>query len=176
MCASSDRPIRLEAIPLAALAELAEGRQPLGLGGVCEEGAWPPALVAQRALRLLAEGGAERWCLPYAMLDARGVIVGGCGFKGEPCLGLVEIGYAVAPSRRGAGIATAAVGELLALALDGGARQVLAQINPDNAPSSRLAARLGFTRGEVLVDDEGEPLAQWLWPGAIDSVQDGGYP
>lgn len=167
MSALSERQpaIRLETIPLAVLTALAEGLPPVGLKGRCLEGALPPPEVARRALRLLSVGGAARWCLPYAVLDADGVIAGACGFKGEPCLGLVEIGYAVAPSRRGAGIATAAVRQLLALALDGGALQVLAQINPDNAPSSRLAARLGFTRGEVLVDDEGEPLAQWLWPG-----------
>ncbi|WP_168209699.1 GNAT family N-acetyltransferase [Chromobacterium paludis] len=157
--------IRLETIPFAALIALAEGMPPVGLNGRCLEGALPPPEVARRAWRLLSEGREERWCLPYAMRDADGVIVGACGFKGEPCLGLVEIGYAVAPERRGAGIATVAVRLLLERALAGGARQVLAQINPDNAPSSRLAARLGFMRGEVLVDDEGEPLAQWLWPG-----------
>lgn len=133
----------------------------------------PPPEVARRALRLQAEGVEARWSLPYAMIDEGGALVGACGFKGPPCLGVVEIGYAVAPSRRGRGIAAAAVAQLLQKAAAGGARRVLARINPDNAASSRVADKLGFVRGEVALDDDGEPLAQWLWPAAIDFSVDG---
>ena len=179
MSASSDRfPfIRLEALPAEMLADLAAGRQPASLSRRCEEGALPPPEVASRALRLLASGVAERWSLPYAMIDERGAIVGACGFKGAPCLGLVEIGYGVAPLRRGRGIAAAAVRLLLEEAvIRGGARRVLARINPDNAASSRVADKLGFVRGEVALDDDGEPLAQWLWPPSTDFAHDGEAP
>ncbi|WP_426715639.1 GNAT family N-acetyltransferase [Chromobacterium violaceum] len=175
MSVSPDRAaiVRLEALPAAVLADLAAGRRPTGLRRACEEGALPPPEVARRALRLQAEGVEARWSLPYAMIDEGGALVGACGFKGPPCLGVVEIGYAVAPSRRGRGIAAAAVAQLLQKAAAGGARRVLARINPDNAASSRVADKLGFVCGEVRPDDDGEPLAQWLWPAAIDFPDDG---
>ncbi|WP_176217328.1 GNAT family N-acetyltransferase [Chromobacterium violaceum] len=176
MSVSPDRSaiVRLEALPAAVLADLAAGRRPTGLRRACEEGALPPPEVARRALRLQAEGVEARWSLPYAMIDEGGTLVGACGFKGPPSLGVVEIGYAVAPARRGRGIAAAAVRLLLEKAIaSGDARRVLARINPDNAASARVADKLGFVRGEVRPDDDGEPLAQWLWPAAIDFPDDG---
>ncbi|UTH72972.1 GNAT family N-acetyltransferase [Chromobacterium sp. IIBBL 290-4] len=128
-------------------------------------GALPPAEVLLRGFEQMDQGGDAAWCLPYCMALAD-CVVGSCGFKGEPCLGIVEIGYGVAPAWQGRGIAKGAVLALLDIARDSGrVRMVLAQVNPQNQPSTRLVRSLGFEAGEILLDErDGEPLRQWLWP------------
>lgn len=57
----------------------------------------------------------------------------------------VEIGWALAPDRRGHGLATEAARAAIADAWTRtGAERVVAFVEPDNAPSHRLAERLGF--------------------------------
>lgn len=97
------------------------------------------------------------------MRRADGAVVGGCGFKDAPHDGRVEIGYAVAPSCRQQGIATAAVRELVRLAFASGeVHEVLAQINPQNAASARVAHKLAFDACGTVIDNDDEPLVQWL--------------
>ena len=45
----------------------------------------------------------------HLVFDEEGALVGNAGWKGEPVDGAAPLGYAVAPSRRGRGIATAVV-------------------------------------------------------------------
>ena len=52
----------------------------------------------------------------HLFIDDDGALVGFGGFKGEPRNGEVELGYAVAPSRQGRGIATSVVEQLVARA------------------------------------------------------------
>lgn len=74
-----------------------------------------------------------------------GLVVGDCGWFGPPDEdGEVEIGYGLAPSVRGSGVATAAVALLLGWVAAQGARSVRAEVLPGNAPSLRLLDRLGF--------------------------------
>ena len=53
----------------------------------------------------------------HLFFDDDGALVGFGGWKGPPRGGEAELGYAVAPGRRGRGIATAVVAELVARAL-----------------------------------------------------------
>jgi RimJ/RimL family protein N-acetyltransferase len=77
---------------------------------------------------------------------ADGLAIGDVGFHGPPDDdGEVEIGYALVPSARGAGLASEATGLLVEWAhRQPGVRVVTARVNPGNEPSRRLLARLGF--------------------------------
>ena len=129
-------------------------------------GALPPAHVAARALSQLNSGVPANWCIPLLIVaTGAGEILGGCRFKGEPVDGRVEIGYGVAKSARGRGVATAAVSQLLLLATSSGlVRQVDAHILPDNLASSKVVARLGFSRRDTIVDPDGELVVHWAYP------------
>lgn len=74
------------------------------------------------------------------------VVVGDIGFHGPPGAddGRVEIGYAVVPSMRGRGIATAACAALVDRAWSDGAREIHADTEPGNSPSRRLLLSAGF--------------------------------
>ncbi|OHX18930.1 GNAT family N-acetyltransferase [Chromobacterium sphagni] len=157
--------IFLEPIAAGELVDLEQALTPRRLSGRAVDGAMPPPRVATRALERLRAGDPERWCLPFYMRDAERRIVGACGFKGSPCAGRVEIGYSVAPACRGLGAAAMAVRLLLERARDSGeVLEVLAQINADNLASTRVAQKLGFLRGGVVVDQDDESLLQWLYP------------
>ena len=115
-------------------------------------------------LRHLAAGKPTQWCSTFYIQDALGSIVGGCGFKDVPLGGEVEIGYAVAPAARGTGVGAAAVRGLLALAAAAPeVDHVVANVAPDNVPSTRLVHRLGFVAAHEWVDSSGERLVRWCW-------------
>jgi [ribosomal protein S5]-alanine N-acetyltransferase len=128
------------------------------------DGALPPAHVAVRALRLLSEGQIEQWCSTYFMVQhPQNLLVGACGFKGQPVQGRVEIGYGVSPGMRGQGHASAAVQTLLAIAFASGrVKEVLAQVGAKNPASTRVVAKLGFTVSGTRVDEDDEILVQWV--------------
>lgn len=74
-----------------------------------------------------------------------GFAVGGIGFFGEPDAdGVVEIGYGLVASVRGAGLATEALGAASALAFDHGANAIVADTTPDNRASQRVLEKAGF--------------------------------
>jgi RimJ/RimL family protein N-acetyltransferase len=83
-----------------------------------------------------------------------GLAVGDAGFHGPPNpSGEVELGYALVPAARGAGLASEAVSLLIALARSQPAvRVITARVDARNAPSERLLVRLGFELGG---DDDG---------------------
>ena len=68
--------------------------------------------------------------------------------------GVVEIGYALARSHWGRGIAREAVAALVDALFAGGARRVFADTDPDNRPSIALLEALGFQL-------EGRLRAEW---------------
>src|SRR5579871_909456 len=77
-----------------------------------------------------------------------GAAVGDAGFHGPPAEdGVVEIGYALVPSARGAGLGREAVGLLV-----GWARRrpevaaIMARVEPGNEASERILDGLGFQR------------------------------
>jgi len=76
----------------------------------------------------------------------------------------VEIGYGVAPERRGRGVATAAVSAMLDIARSSGEiDEVIALISPENIASGRVATGAGFEKGEAIRDDEGEDVMVWRY-------------
>lgn len=85
--------------------------------------------------------------LAYVIVSlADGRAIGDAGFHGPANAdGEVEIGYALVPLARGAGLATEAVDLLVGWALSQpGVRAVCARVDRGNVASERLLARLGF--------------------------------
>jgi RimJ/RimL family protein N-acetyltransferase len=82
-------------------------------------------------------------------------LVGWGGFKGSPHDGVIELGYAIAPSWEGRGLATAAVRELLREAFAAPEVQtVLAHTLAQPGPSVRVLQKAGFTHDGEVADDE----------------------
>ena len=156
--------IALRQIPVADLQALAISGEPTFVARTAIAGALPPGFVAKRAIEHLAQGKAELWCNTfYIVRVADNCIVGSCGFKDSPTNGRVEIGYGVSASCRGQGVATAAVSELLHLAFASGqATEVLAEVSPENLPSTRVVQRLRFENLGESINTEGELVVQWL--------------
>ena len=156
-------PEALELIPidLPNLRRLAAS-EPVDLGDIeILDGALPPSRVAAHALAQLDLGTSAHWCAPF-LIVSRNAILGTCRFRAAPAHGSVEIGYEVAESQRGRGIATAAVGQLLQIAASSGlVQQVVAHILPGNVASSKVVSRLGFSKGDSLVDEDGEAVVRW---------------
>ncbi len=157
-------PVRLLPIPLADLIDLSESRIPLGMASRSLDGALPPPFVARRSLDQLAQGKPAQWCSTFYMVrNLDQAVVGSCGFKDAPENGGVEIGYGVALLCRNAGIGSAAVAALLKLAFANiEIRHVLAQVNPDNFPSTRIVENAGFKACGTTIDKDLEVLVQWI--------------
>jgi [ribosomal protein S5]-alanine N-acetyltransferase len=157
--------IMLCAISRAELERLAASCLPPELASLAAGDAVPPPFVAKRALEQLDEGKwVDRAFTFYVVRRADRCIVGACGFKDVPTDGRVEIGYAVSSCCQNQGIATAAIGQLTALAFrDFGAVEVLAQIDPANTASTRVVQKLGFDNVGTAIDDiDNEILVQWV--------------
>ncbi|CUR59091.1 GCN5-related N-acetyltransferase [metagenome] len=74
-----------------------------------------------------------------------------------------EIGYTLAPTHGGRGLATEAVRALLEVAFDQvGVRRVIALCFADNEPSWRLMERLGMRREQHTKQDSLHRNGQWL--------------
>jgi RimJ/RimL family protein N-acetyltransferase len=104
-----------------------------------------------------ADPDSTRWGTRLFVLDTPSTLVGWGGFKGAPRDGVIELGYAIAPSWEGRGLATAAVRELLREAFDAAEVQtVLAHTLARPGPSVRVLQKTGFVYdGEVADDDAG---------------------
>lgn len=75
-----------------------------------------------------------------------GLVVGSLGLFWPPSDGAVELGYGVAPSRRGRGYASEAVLALTAHAFTAPeVRAVFAHVEPSNPASVRVLEKAGFT-------------------------------
>jgi [ribosomal protein S5]-alanine N-acetyltransferase len=83
-------------------------------------------------------------------------LVGWGGFKGPPQDGVVELGYEIAESHRGRGIATEATRAMLAEAFaDEAVTTVIAHTLPERNASTRVLEKAGFSfDGEALEDDD----------------------
>jgi len=47
--------------------------------------------------------------------------------------------------------------------LSGTIQEVVAHIVPDNLASAKVVSRLGFSKGDPLVDPDGETVMRWAW-------------
>ena len=102
----------------------------------------------------------EWWSQLFVDADAN-ELVGFGGFKGPPVDGEVEIGYSVAPSRRGRGYATQAARLMIERARAEGCTSVSAHTLAEDNPSTRLLRRVGMRRVAEVLDPEDGPIWRW---------------
>ncbi len=143
------RPITLQ--ELEALAESHEAfKKQAGLEAI--DGALLPSEFV--ADFLPTARASDPWLGFWAVID--GAVVGSGMCKSAPKDGQVEIGYGVAPSVEGKGIATELAKRLTAFAFDLGAESVIAHTLPDGFASQRVLAKAGFfSVGEVVDPEDG---------------------
>lgn len=142
-----------------------EDYQRLGEGGpwkgfaLPEGGLEPPEvleMLARWSARLQAAQGWGSW-----LAVAGGEVVASLAVKEPLAGGVVEIGYGVAPARRGRGLATAAVLLVLQDLAGRGVRAVRAETSPGNPASGRVLQKAGFAVVGERVDPEDGPLILW---------------
>lgn len=143
---------------LAVLEAAVEGRRALErvLHRAVAEG-WDVFSEALQATRdaVAADPASTRWGPRLFVLDEPRILVGWGGFKGPPHEGAVELGYAIAPSWEGRGLATAAARALLNEALAAPeVRTVLAHTLGEPGASVRVLQKTGFVIDGELVDEE----------------------
>jgi RimJ/RimL family protein N-acetyltransferase len=80
--------------------------------------------------------------------------------EGQP-----EIGWTLAREHWGRGYATEAAHAVRDWARrERGVQRLISLVHPDNAPSARVAERLGARPTETVTLDDGEPAVVWLHP------------
>lgn len=155
--------IALRQLSLSDLHAILEQKDSLAWLGDIHSGALPPAFVLRRASAKVLAGEPERWWLPFLIVEqGERAVVGGCAFKGAPTHGRVEVLYGVSKTDRGRGIASAALGELAAVAFANGAAEVLAEVEPHNAGSIGVVRRCGFIRSGERKAEDGVVVEQWV--------------
>lgn len=112
---------------------------------------WEEGFPAPALLDFLGKAAADPGFLGpfYAYVIVRasdGLAVGDAGFHGPPRPdGELEVGYALVPKARGAGLATEAVRLLIGWAWSQpGVRRIVARVDEGNGDSERLLQRRGF--------------------------------
>ena len=116
----------------------------------------------QRSLDQITTGGVDpRWVTHLFIHRDQFALVGLGGFKGPPTDGAVEIGYGIAPSHRGRGLATAAAAALVELARRRGATTVLAHTLAEPNASTGVLQNLAFIRTHQLHDADAGAIWQW---------------
>lgn len=114
-----------------------------------------PGAVRRTRDAVAADPGGVRWGTRFFVVDEPPTLVGWGGFKGPPLDGAVELGYAVAPSWEGRGVASAAVRELLREAWAAPEVQaVLAHTLAGPRASVRVLEKTGFVHDDAVEHDE----------------------
>ncbi|MBE6478124.1 MAG: GNAT family N-acetyltransferase [Propionibacteriaceae bacterium] len=139
------RRLDLVGVDPAQAQALAEGVCPLP----CAPG-YPHADTSSAARLARAAIEFDNWVPGYGMYmivrRRDGLVVGDIGFHAPPDLrGAAEIGYGLAASARHRGYMSEALTALLDWAHANGCATVLADVDPDNAPSIAVLERCGFT-------------------------------
>ncbi|WP_323139181.1 GNAT family N-acetyltransferase [Streptomyces platensis] len=102
-----------------------------------------------------------RWLVPQAVVGDKDRVVGHAGFHGPPDeVGMVEIGYSIAPPFRRQGYARSTLIELLRqAAAETAVTTVRATISPDNVASLATISGFGFVEvGEQWDEEDGLEL------------------
>ena len=129
-----------------------------GWAGFAE--ALPMALAAAR------RSDADPWG-SHLFFDEDGALVGFGGYKGGPAGGRVEVGYAIAPGRRGRGLAVAATRVMVERARRAGVDVVVAHTLAEPNASTAVLRRCGFEMVATVADPDGgvdEPVWRWELP------------
>ena len=111
----------------------------------------------------------------YAIFDRdERELIGGIGLFARVGPEALEIGYWIRSDQAGHGIATEATEAVTAAGRAMGARHIEIHCDPDNVPSARVAAKLGY-RHAVTIEKNfsiaGGPLKDtmiWVWPAAAE--------
>lgn len=164
-CADADRlvvVVQVSPARLDWLVALAEGDAEFSSRfGIAVEPGWSgfpePLPAAVAAARHRSE---DPWGT-HLFFDDDGALVGIGGFKGPPADDVVEIGYAVSPSRQGRGIAAAAVQYFLTRAARDGVAIVIAHTLAGVNPSTRVLTKTGFVRTTTQHDPEVGEIWRW---------------
>ena len=122
---------------------------------------WATFREALRRLRdsLAADPDKARWGTRLFVAGDPPELVGWGGYKGPPEDGVVELGYEIAETRRGRGLATAATEAMLTEAFaDERVTTVIAHTLPERNASNRVLEKLGFE-----FDAELERDGQAVW-------------
>ena len=116
----------------------------------------------------------DPWSLGFGVVERdSGMIVGTAGFKGAPDhAGVVEVAYAIVPTREGRGYATEVTHALIAWACANGAVQTIrAHTLPATSASTRVLTKCGFQfLGEVTDPEDGQV---WRWERAAETRSGG---
>jgi RimJ/RimL family protein N-acetyltransferase len=107
----------------------------------------------------VAAGSDTRWGTRFFVTDDE--LVGWGGFKRPPKGGIVEIGYEIAASRAGRGLATAAADAMVAEAFaDDAVTAVIAHTLAERNASNRVLEKAGF-RFDGEAEEDGEKVWRW---------------
>jgi RimJ/RimL family protein N-acetyltransferase len=107
---------------------------------------------------LAASPGSAAWGARLFVSGTPPELVGWGGFKGPPDGGVVEIGYEIAESRQGRGLATAAARAMVAEALaDERVVRVIAHTLAEPNASNRVLGKVGF-RFDGDDREDGQPV------------------
>lgn len=141
------------------------------LGGFTLSEDWPgesPRLLRHWIDALRADPAREPWMARAIVQRSDGLMAGHIGFHDRPGAAYleqwapganaVEIGYTVFARHRMLGYATEAAAGLMDWAwLRHGVDRFIASVSPDNAPSLRVVAKLGFVRIGSHMDEVDGP-------------------
>ncbi|MCH8814702.1 MAG: GNAT family N-acetyltransferase [Chloroflexi bacterium] len=146
---------RLNLVPMTPtwITALLDGQRPTDFS---IPDAWPDehdrAFLSIR-LKDLQNGAPPDWLARSMVLLGTPVMVGHCGFHGPPNTGFAEIGYTVFEPHRRNGYAEESIRGLMSWALETHRHhRFRLSIAPDNEPSLRLAAKLGFAKVGEQID------------------------
>ena len=96
------------------------------------------------------------------MMIEDGELVGMCSIARIPSDGEIHLGYGVAPTKQGQGVARRAIKEIVDWAKsDSRVERLSAETNVDNIPSQRVLERNGFVNVGTRTDDEDGELICW---------------
>ncbi|AZI59569.1 N-acetyltransferase [Nakamurella antarctica] len=154
--------LELVAVPRPVLTALVSGRAAAAL---------PPPLVTpylageecaglwrMRSMQLSDKPGDAPWVTRFVVVPGVSGAVGAAGFHGAPDqVGMVEVGYRIAPEHRRNGYARQALEILLSVAGSSpDVRVVRASISPENHASRALIQQFAFAEvGEQWDDEDG---------------------
>jgi RimJ/RimL family protein N-acetyltransferase len=131
--------------------------------GVPVAPAWASFTEALQPARdaLAARGGDARWSARFFVTEDPPELVGWGGFKGPPNDGVVELGYEIAESRQGRGLATGGVAAMAEHAwADDRVTALIAHTLPEHNASTRVLEKSGF-RHDGEVTENGERVWRW---------------
>ncbi|MFY9740027.1 MAG: GNAT family protein [Candidatus Cybelea sp.] len=114
-------------------------------------------IVRAITMRLHDAGSRASW-----LVACNGEVVGLCSYRRPPADRCVEIGYGVAPSKRGNGYATSAVAAMVeAAVLDPSVDTLTAETAVQNPASQGVLERNGFARVGTRIDVEDGEVIVW---------------